>query len=225
MGPGLGHFFVSGVPGSFYGRLLPSKSVHFVHSSYSLMWLSKVPEGVEMNKPNIYVASNSPKNVINAYYDQFQRDFSTFLKCRSKEVVAGGKMVLTILGRKSDVPSSKDSGYIWELMAIALQEMVYEGLVEEEKLHSFHIPQYTPSAKEVAILVEKEGSFIINRLEVSEITWAACGEDFCSSDSSRSGADGYNVARCMRSVAEPLLVEHFGEAVIDQLFKKYENDE
>lgn len=34
--------FVSGVPGSFYSRLFPRNSLHFVHSSYSLHWLSKV---------------------------------------------------------------------------------------------------------------------------------------------------------------------------------------
>ncbi|MFQ6651172.1 hypothetical protein Gotur_023489 [Gossypium turneri] len=33
--------FVAGVAGSFYQRLFPSKSIHFVHSSYSLHWLSK----------------------------------------------------------------------------------------------------------------------------------------------------------------------------------------
>ncbi|KAL0339172.1 UNVERIFIED_CONTAM: Benzoate carboxyl methyltransferase [Sesamum angustifolium] len=35
--------FVSGVPGSFYGRLFPSKSLDFVYSSFSLQWLSQVP--------------------------------------------------------------------------------------------------------------------------------------------------------------------------------------
>ena len=34
--------FVSGVPGSFYGRLFPRQSLHFVHSSYSVHWLSQV---------------------------------------------------------------------------------------------------------------------------------------------------------------------------------------
>lgn len=34
--------FISGVPGSFYGRLFPLKSLHFVHSSSSLHWLSQV---------------------------------------------------------------------------------------------------------------------------------------------------------------------------------------
>jgi jasmonate O-methyltransferase len=34
--------YISGVPGSFYHRLFPSKSLHFFHSSCSLHWLSKV---------------------------------------------------------------------------------------------------------------------------------------------------------------------------------------
>lgn len=37
-----GNCFISGVPGSFYGRLFPCNSLHFVHSSYAIMWLSEV---------------------------------------------------------------------------------------------------------------------------------------------------------------------------------------
>ncbi|PIN15766.1 Salicylate carboxymethyltransferase [Handroanthus impetiginosus] len=173
-----------------------------------------------MNKENIYMARTSPKNVIDAYYEQFHRDFSSFLRYRSEEVVSGGKMVLTLLGRKSDNPSSKEGCFIWELLSLALQEMVSEGLVEEAKLHSFHIPQYTPSTKEVASEVQKEGSFIIDRLKASEVTWAACG-NFYSPQDLIEPDDGYNVAKCMRSVAEPLLAKHFGDLVIDQLFDKY----
>lgn len=88
------------------------------------MYICQVPEGLEMNKDNIYMASESPRNVINAYYDQFQTDFSTFLKCRSEEVVSGGKMVLTILGRKTEEVSTKECCYVWELLALSLKEMV-----------------------------------------------------------------------------------------------------
>ena len=35
-------YFAAGVPGSFYGRLFPDKALHFVHSSFSLHWLSQV---------------------------------------------------------------------------------------------------------------------------------------------------------------------------------------
>ncbi|KAG6383787.1 hypothetical protein SASPL_144870 [Salvia splendens] len=72
--------------------------------------------------------------------------------------------------------------------------MVSEGAIEEEKLHSFNIPQYTLSLAEVRRSVEEEGSFAISRLESSEIRWAECG------------GGSYDVAKCMRSVAEPLLL-------------------
>jgi len=39
---GIGPCYFSGVPGSFYARAFPNQSLHFVHSSYSLQWLSKV---------------------------------------------------------------------------------------------------------------------------------------------------------------------------------------
>ena len=35
-------YYVAGLPGSFYTRLLPCNSVHLFHSSYCLMWRSKV---------------------------------------------------------------------------------------------------------------------------------------------------------------------------------------
>nr|WAU46224.1 S-adenosyl-methionine 4-1-methyl-2-pyrrolidinyl-3-oxobutanic acid methyltransferase [Erythroxylum coca] len=215
----IGPCFFNGSPGSFYGRLFPSNSLHFVHSSSSLMWLSQVPEGLEGNKWNIYMASTSPPSVINAYQDQFQKDFSLFLKCRSEEMIAGGRMTLTFEGRKSEDPRSKECCYIWELLAMALKEMILEGMMEEEKLDSFNIPQYTPSPLEVKTQVEKEGSFDIDRLEVSEVNWNAYTDELNLTDAFKDF--GYSVAKSMRVVTEPLLVNHFGEAIIDEIFSRY----
>lgn len=41
-GPGIQPMYICGVPGSFYDRIFSSKSLHFVHSSSSLHWLSQV---------------------------------------------------------------------------------------------------------------------------------------------------------------------------------------
>ena len=46
-----------------------------------------------------------------------------------------------------------------------------QGLIEEKKLDEFNIPQYTPSPREVKELVENEGSFSIDRLEVTRVNW------------------------------------------------------
>ncbi|KAL2895632.1 Salicylate carboxymethyltransferase, partial [Bienertia sinuspersici] len=89
LGDDFGNCFVNGVPGSFYGRLFPNNSLHVVHSSTCLHWLSQVPEGIEDNKNNIFMARTSPANVHNAYYEQFQKDFLAFLHCRAQEVKEG----------------------------------------------------------------------------------------------------------------------------------------
>ena len=53
LGPGAGPCLFSGTPGSFYGRLFPSNSLHFVHSSYSLQWLSQVTYSLNRKKVNL----------------------------------------------------------------------------------------------------------------------------------------------------------------------------
>ncbi|XP_004247832.1 S-adenosyl-L-methionine:benzoic acid/salicylic acid carboxyl methyltransferase 2-like [Solanum lycopersicum] len=214
-GEGFGPCYFSGVAGSFYSRLFPSKSLHFVHSSYSVHWLSQVPNFIEKNKGNIYITSTSPQSYIKAYYKQFENDFSNFLKYRSEELMKGGKMVLTFLGRESEDLSIKEyCCYIWELLAMVLNELVFEGLIEEDKVDSFDVPNYTPSPREVKYIVEKEGSFTINRLETTRVNW--------NNSSYESNNGGYKMTRCMRAVAEPLLINQFGPKLMDLVFQKYE---
>nr|QIA97545.1 salicylic acid methyltransferase [Primula forbesii] len=218
LGSGLDTCFVNGVPGSFYGRLFPSKSLHFVHSSYSLMWLSQAPVGLESNKGNIYRTSASPTQVLKAYYDQFQNDFSLFLKCRSEELVPGGRMVLTFRGRKSEDSASKECCYHWTLFALGLNEMVAQGIIEHEKLDSFNIPEYTPCPSEVKHLVEKDGSFTINSLNLTQVPWTGGANTEELHDPNYSSS---YVTKYMRPVAEPLLASHFGESIIEEAFKKF----
>ncbi|CAH9137225.1 unnamed protein product [Cuscuta epithymum] len=222
MGEEFGPCFISGVPGTFYGRLFPTNALNFVHSSYSLMWLSQVPQRAEENMRNIYLAANSPPCVVKAYYEQFERDFLTFLMCRSEEIIVGGRMVLTILGRNSENPCDKESCHIWELLAIAPSDLVDEDLIEDAKLNTFNLPHYTPSLAEVKCLVEKEGSFSIISSNGRYIDWNACGGEVHESRSVEEA--GKSVTKCMRAVSESLLVSHFGVGVIEETFHKYQKN-
>ncbi|KAG5557928.1 hypothetical protein RHGRI_007994 [Rhododendron griersonianum] len=80
-----------------------------------------------------------------------------FLRSRSEEVVPNGCAVLILHGRQSPDPSSKECCTTWGLIAGAIAALISEGLIEEEKLDSFNVPYYTPSAKEVQDVVEREG--------------------------------------------------------------------
>ncbi|KAL4388609.1 hypothetical protein GQ457_09G025240 [Hibiscus cannabinus] len=178
--------YVGGVAGSFYDRLFPTRSLHFVNSSYALHWLTKLPVGIENNKGNVYMARSSPPNVFKAYADQFQRDLTKFLSLRSKEII----------------PKA--------------------GVVKEEDVDSFNLPLYTPCKEEMAEIVEREGSFEINNLQVFEVDTDPLNADekLCKKDLGFQiyMQMGKNIANTIRAVIEPMICSHFGEAVSDRLF-------
>ncbi|KAL0346482.1 UNVERIFIED_CONTAM: Benzoate carboxyl methyltransferase [Sesamum calycinum] len=214
--------FVSGVPGSFYGGLFPSKSLDFVYSSFSLQWLSQVPEGLESNRKNIHMAMASPPEVFEAYLRQYQRDFSIFLSSRGEEMAPGGRMVLTFVGRSVADPSSKDGAAHFTLLADTLLDMINEGLIKEADLHSFNMPIYTPSKQEVEAAILSEGSFTLYKLEDFLVPWDAHVEH---SNSNNHRPDKYRsgelVSAFIRAYTEPILATHFGTSVMDALYTRY----
>ncbi|XP_010446786.1 PREDICTED: salicylate carboxymethyltransferase-like isoform X1 [Camelina sativa] len=211
--------FIAAYPGSFYGRIFPEKTIHFIYSSYSLHWLSKVPpalydkEGKSINKGCVSICSSSPEAVSNAYYSQFKEDFSSFLRCRSKELVAAGRMVLITLGREGPAHVDRGNSFFWELLSRSIMDLVAQGETEEEKLDSYDMHFYAPSAAEVEGEVNKEGSFELESLEMLEV------------DDDKENVDdtsyGNAVAKTVRAVQESMLVQHFGEKILDKLFDTY----
>ncbi|KAL6346867.1 hypothetical protein AAG906_002984 [Vitis piasezkii] len=75
-----------------------------------------------MKKGNICLSKASPPGVFKAYFEQFEKDFTLFLRSRAEEIVPGGGMVLTILGSIQ----SHNPCCIWELVGITLNDMVLQ---------------------------------------------------------------------------------------------------
>ncbi|KAJ4715454.1 Methyltransferase-like protein [Melia azedarach] len=218
-GEEFGQCFVAAVPGSFYGRLFPPRSLHFVFSSYALHWLSQVPKGlvsesgISLNKENIYIAKTSPPSVHKAYFDQFEDDFTTFLKSRSEELKLGGRMVLAL---KSD---DKRYHNTWDVFVKAINDLVLEGLIEESKLESFNVPYYGPSDEEIKRLVQQEGSFSIHKLETYYQNW------YVGFDNNGNKLDYCETAKQMairfKAIAKPLVASHFGNDIVDEIYKRF----
>ncbi|KAL6911386.1 hypothetical protein ACP4OV_000191 [Aristida adscensionis] len=223
-GEALPPYFVAGLPGSFYGRIFPDRCVHLFHSSYCLMWRSKVPDeltrGTVQNEGNIYIWETSPPAVVKLYRRQFQEDFSLFLRLRHTELVPGGHAVLTFLGRKNKDVLRGELSCTWRLFAQALQSLVQQGRVPKEKLDSFNLPLYVPSVDEVKEVIRRNELFDINHIQLFESNWDPHddSEGDLVLDSVQSGV---NVAKCIRAVAEPLITQHFGEHILDDLFEIY----
>lgn len=91
-----------------------------------------------------------------------------------------------------------------------------QGVIEEEKVDSFNAPYYAPCPEEVKFGIYKEGSFILDGLEMFEIDWDGGDHDYDSTISS-----GERVAKTIRAVVESMIESHFGADVMDDLFLRY----
>ncbi|XP_077247551.1 putative jasmonic acid carboxyl methyltransferase 2 [Tasmannia lanceolata] len=217
-GDDFGPCLITPVPGSFHGWLFPRRSLHFVHSSSCLHWLSQVPPGITNNplhKRNFYISKTSPPIVYKSYLEQFQKDFSRFLMARSEEIIPGGRMFVTLLGRKCVDAYDIEYLYVLELLARILYGMVSQGLVEEEKVDSFKLPVYMPSTEELKAVIQTEGSFVVNLLEILEVT-----ADVEGIVDENGLVMAQMVAKSLRAVIESMLASHFGEGIVEELFQR-----
>ncbi|MCL7051015.1 hypothetical protein MKW94_030757 [Papaver nudicaule] len=147
-------YFAAGVPGSFYRRLFPTRSIDVFHSAFSLHWLSQVPESVTdkrskaYNKGRVFI-HGADQSTTTAYKKQFQTDLAGFLKSRSRELKKGGSMFLVCLGRTSVDPT--DQGGAGLLFGTHFQD-AWDDLVQETDLAVRDQVLYAPKKQEKKII-------------------------------------------------------------------------
>ncbi|KAF3437765.1 hypothetical protein FNV43_RR20521 [Rhamnella rubrinervis] len=190
-------YYAAGVPGSFYERLFPEASLHFVHSCSSLHWLSRVPEEVTnknspaWNKGRIHYA-NSRDEANRAYKAQRERDMDKFLQLRAQEVVHGGLMLVNFnFNLNGTHPSQCVSNLNLDLIGSSLMDL---------------------ARKEMEAAVERNEYFSIERMETLP--------------SQRPGNDGnqsldHQMAAHVRAGMEDTITQHFGEDIIDEFLDLY----
>nr|BCT65993.1 Indoleacetic acid methyltransferase [Lotus japonicus] len=217
-------YFAAGVPGSFYRRLFPAKSIDVFHSAFSLHWLSQVPESVldkrssAYNKGRVFI-HGADESTTSAYKKQFQTDLASFLSSRSVEMKRGGSMFLVCLGRTSVDPT--DQGGAGLLFGTHFQDawddLVQEGLISREKRDNFNIPVYAPSLQDFKEVVEADGSFAINKLEVFK-----GGSPLVVNQPDDASEVGRALANSCRSVSGVLVDAHIGDKLSEELFQRVE---
>ncbi|XP_058218807.1 indole-3-acetate O-methyltransferase 1 [Rhododendron vialii] len=215
-------YFAAAVPGSFYGRLFPVGSVDVFYSAFSLHWCSQVPDAVldkrstAYNKGKIFI-HGANESTANAYRVQFQSDLARFLRSRSLEMKSGGSMFLVCLGRNSVDPT--DQGGAGLLFGTHFQDawddLVQEGLITSEKRDDFNIPVYAPSLQDFKEVVEADGSFAINKLELfrgGSPLVVSCPDD--------AAEVGRALANSCRAVSGVLVDAHIGDRLSEELFSR-----
>ncbi|KAK3143438.1 hypothetical protein QOZ80_4AG0300310 [Eleusine coracana subsp. coracana] len=219
---GNGKYFRAGVPGSFYDRLFPARFIHAFTSTFSVHWLSQVPSqvldkgSVAYNKGKVFVHGASEATGA-AYERQFRSDLARFLRCRAAELKPGGVVFLLCLGRPA-AAGPTDQGRVRLLYGTLFEDswadLVGEGLVEREKMDSFNVPLYAPTLDEFREVVEADGAFEINRLEM------VMGSPPVVDRPDDPADVGRTVAKNVRSFIGKLVDAHVGKAVADELFAR-----
>jgi jasmonate O-methyltransferase len=74
--------------------------------------------------------------------------------------------------------------------------------------------------KEVKELIDKNSLFDIDHIKLFESNWDP-QDDSDGNVTLDCASSGANVAKCIRAVLEPLIVDHFGEEIIEDLFVEY----
>ncbi|KAI3463741.1 hypothetical protein Pfo_020404 [Paulownia fortunei] len=209
-------YYASGIPGSFYTRLFPRTSLHVVHSSYSLHWLSQMPREITdknsraWNKGRIYHLG-AGEAVTNAYSRQHAMDLSKFLHARAQEVVPGGLLVLVLPARPNGVPHSRVLfSLMFDVLGACLMDLAKKGLIDEEKVDEFNVPAYFASPQELEEVIKQNGRFSIERMESLPEVKAA--------DIPLSPQD---VSLTIRAITEELIREQFGHEILDEVFSLF----
>ncbi|QCD98813.1 jasmonate O-methyltransferase [Vigna unguiculata] len=210
------NFFACGVPGSFYNRLFPQSSIHFAYSTYALHFLSKSPEVVQelndpaWNKGRIHYTSAS-EEVVDAYATQFARDAGNFLDARAVELVPGGMLVIVMQGVPNGMPYSHIiNGMLFDCMGSILMELSKEGLFDESEVDSFNFPYYAPSPEEMRKVIEKNGRFSIERMELTDpAPWLKSMEQVIP-----------EWILHVRAAMEPIFITQFGNQATHQMFQR-----
>ncbi|CAA0406198.1 unnamed protein product [Arabidopsis thaliana] len=188
-------YFSVGVPGSFYGRVLPRNSIHIGNTSFTTHWLSKVPEEVcdknslAWNKNYIH-CNNLIEEVTEAYKVQFEKDMGVFLKARAEELVPGGLMIT--LGQ-----------------CLPDGVAMYETWSGSKKIEMFNLPVYFPQVSELKGAIEQNKRFTIEMMEIVSHPLEAVqlSNNFITS--------------MYRAILSTVIERHFGGSVVDELFRQF----
>jgi hypothetical protein len=198
------------VGGSFYGPLLPPGTVHFATSFNSIQWLDQLPAAPvpdfvayrrpHPSRPGLTVSPEATA----AFKRQAEQDLVRFLKCRARELVPGGKLLLASPG---DTDQARVSDGLADVLNDACLDLIAAGRLKREDYERLTMPVYFRTLAELLAPLEREdspvrGLFTVERAEVLEVP-TPFYVDFRRSGDVAAYARAYT--GFMRAISEPVV--------------------
>lgn len=144
--------FTSAIGRSFYGQIVPSKTVNLGWSSWATQWLSRIP--CEIND-HIHVSYSSDVRARAAYADQAASDWHNFVAYRGRELAPDGRLVVLTLAADQD----ETSGFATLLAAVVEALNEQRGLLGREEAHRMAIPTVPRTEKDFRAPFSPSGRF------------------------------------------------------------------
>nr|QRX38987.1 gibberellic acid methyltransferase [Ginkgo biloba] len=227
-------YYAAGVPGSFYERLFPTGKLHMAISLSALHWMSQIPEAVldknspAWNKGRAWI-DGARKEVVEAYAKQSEEDLKAFLRCRAEEMVSGGILFLLMAGRPHSGHPENQLGHadsrakhpFTNSMDQAWDDLVTEGLIDEETRDAFNIPAYMRSKDEIRVAFNQCKAFEIKSIEFLKVMehTREKQEEYLRDPISY----GKTKANLVRATLRPLIEAHLGSSQLsEEMFKRFE---
>ncbi len=156
--------FPSAIGRSFYGQILPSKTVNLGWTAWATQWLSRIP--CEING-HVHIACSNDGAARTAYAHQAALDWHDFVAFRGRELAPGGRLV--VLTQAVDEDGTVGFKALLDAIVAALDDRARDGLLSKEELRRLAIPTFARSEKDFRAPFAPKGRFeglTIDRLEM-----------------------------------------------------------
>ena len=169
--------YPAAVGGSFYGPLLPPRTVRLATCFNAIHWLDRLPpapllDGVGYRRPHPprQGLAVSPE-VTAAFTRQAEQDLVQFLRCRARELVPGGKLLLAGPG---DTDQARVTDGYYDVLDDACLDLVATGRLTRKQYERLTMPCYFRTVQELLAPLQREdsglhGAFAVDRAEALEI--------------------------------------------------------
>jgi len=156
--------FASAIGRSFYGQIVPSKTVSLGWTSWATQWLSRVPCGVD---DHVHVAYSNDDAARAAHAHQAALDWHNFVAFRGRELTPDGRLVVLTMA----VDERGEFGFTTLLDAIVgvLADQVRDGLLRQDEVRRMTIPTVARSEKDFRAPFAPSGRFEGLRIEHLEM--------------------------------------------------------
>lgn len=226
-GPPGADVYPAAVPGSFFGPLRPTASVHLATCFNAVQWLDRLPP--EPVTDFVVCRRSRPDRPISpaitsAFARQADEDLTRFLQQRARELVPGGHLILGTPGETAEV-SVLDG--LYDVFDEACRDLVTAGRLERRRYEQFVMPVYIRTVEETLAPLKRPDSPVAGLFHVERAETLEAPNPFLTALHRTGDRQAYAATACgfLRAFSETIvravLVGADGDpATVDALYER-----